>query len=749
MELKMLGNSQTVIFATFQKGKAGVINNIVKAINPTSFTLWKGEDGESLVFKNIVDLHEFLRKLGMRSLANTMLILDADIRQQSSSEEIAEIFLLYPELKIKTLIDSRLNRPVFNVPGNGLKRRDLEIDSPSGVIAAGCSVNDGNMLFDPAGIRNKMKMEMIDNIGFGENNYARKQKSREKKFALSLDHDPYHALFVGYALYNFGYSVLPVVSYKELKYLSSREVRTDLICRECDLQFFDMANDENKDLSSDEKKDLSSKIDLARGLVVIAQEEIDTGCMLRRVTRIVTELYEKLLDKTSGTTWFITQYESFADKKVGKKISQSKFKDINYKHKATHENPFYVIPASKPLEDKKPVSRQFGISIDKKAQAAFLRGQSKVIKGVYGLLQCPEVNRTYHSSLDNYEINRLRKKREYHAKTAVNLQLARKMLARARTLYLGYNYLEAAVLAIDALELSNGLSMILSLEILHLKIKAETRLELSIAGIGTISKDDIKEKIKELKINVLRICKDNDEAEKNALMQYFNGLRKIYHEFEQFEAAETLYAEVLKIETGIKRYKDLKLGKTIEKATKSKNTGNKDTTTLTQIEKLQVLWNTALSNFNFVLGFLLAVLMIMDSFMDNPLFPTAYFILFSGFCMAPKRAIYMIIGAGINFRRFIVSFLISQLVIALIYLFNYDYYQIPDKLKTIGKLEMIPLILRNTFLSSLMNQPSDTLSNLMEKQSELLHWLVNGHIAITIIFLGVFISGIYRWLTRR
>lgn len=737
----MLGNFQSVIFATFQRGKAEVINKFVKAIDPTSFSLWKGEEEESLVFKNIVDLHEFLSGLGMRSLANTMLILDADILQQSSPEDITGIFLLYPELRIKIFIDNRLIKSGSNVQGNGIKRCDLIINSLTDFIAAGCSINDDNMLFDPAGIRNRMKMEMIFNIGFGENNYARKQISRKEKFAFSLDHDPYHALFVGYALYNFGYSVLPVVSYKELEYLSQREVRANLICRECDLQFFDMANDESKDLSS--------KIDLARALVVIALEEVETGYILRKVTRIVTELYEKLLDKTSGTTWFITQYESFADKKVGKKISQSKFKEINYKHKATHENPFYVIPASKPLEEKKPIFKQFGICIDKEAQAAFLRGQSKVIKGVYGLLQCPEVNRTYHSSLDIYEINRLRKKREYHAKTAVNLQLARKMLARARTLYSRHNYLEAAILAIDALELSNGLSMILSLEILHLKIKAETRLELSIAGIGTITKDDIKEKIKELKVNVLRICKDNDEAEKNALMQYFNGLRKIYHEFEQFEAAETLYAEVLKIETGIKRYKDIKLGKTIEKATKSKNTGNKDTPTLTQIEKLQVLWNTALSNFNFVLGVLLAILLIMDSFMDSPLFPAAYFILFSGFCMAPKRAIYMIIGAGINFRRFIVTFLISQLIIALIYLFNYDISQIPNGIKITNKLEMIPLILRNTFLSSFMNQPSGTLSNLMEKQSELLHWLVNGHIAITIIFLGVFISGIYRWLTRR
>lgn len=736
----MLDNTQKVIFATYKKYKAELISKIVGAINPTSFRLHETENRNPKVFKDIFDLQEFLRKLGTKSLSDTLLILDCDIIQKNTLEELAEIFLIYPELKIKVFIDSELVRNVFQIPEEKLERCDFIIRNIKNFIEAGCSVNDGNMIFDPSGIRNQIKMRIIESIGFETNNYAKKQKSRKENFGISIDHDPYHALFIGYALYNFGYSVLPVVSYKELEYLSRSKVKANIICRECDLQFHDMLEGQ--------KDDYSDQLFKSRGIETDGEE--------RKIIKVRNDLYDNILEEDKGTTWFVTQYKDFNSNKIYKKIVKSDISDIKYRKKTRFENPFYVVNACKKTEDKKPEFKRFGIITEKDAPVAFLRGQRKVIKGIHNLLNCSEVKKVYNNANDICEVNRLRKEKKYHDKTAVNLNLARKMIHRAKKLFSNDKILESAILACDALELSNGLSMILSLEILNFKIKAETKLELMISGIGILSKHDIKEKIRGIKINVSRVCKNNDEAKKSTLMQYFNILRLIYQDFEQFEVAETLYSEVLKIEGGIIRYSDHKMNRKIKKVSrirrpvKNRNhSEKKDTSTLSQLDKFQIILKTFGCNFNFLWCFILIFVLILDYCIDSEFFPICYFGILLGFCSVPKRAIYTIIGSGVNVKRFISSFLIFQFAMVFIYLFNYDYSKIPYSLRSIGCSQLKLLILRNTFLSSFINQPSVNFDLLMENQNEFVHWLITGHMAITVIFLGIFISAIYRWVTKR
>jgi len=737
----MLSNSQKIIFATLRKCMALLINNIVDAINPTSFTLLKTKNNDPLTFKNVFDLQEFLRKLGEKSLSDTLLILDYGIIENNDWTELVEFFLLYPELKIKIFVERESVKTIFDISEKKLKRCNLLIRDIREFIEAGYAIYDDNMIFDPSEIRNELKMRMIESIGFDSNNYLLKQESRKKNFGISIDYDPYHALFIGYGLYNFGYSVIPVISYSNLEFLSKNKIKANLICRECDLQF--IYNSMQRSVDDGTQLDgFSDQLFKCRG--------IETDGEIRKIKKIRNDFYENLLDKNNGVTWFVTQYEKLADKKIWKKLKKSKFHDIKFGDQPPTENPFYVVSGK--IEERKPEFKRFGILTKEGSAAAFLRGQSKVIKGIYSLLECPEVKSVYNRAFDVYEISRLRKERKYHGKSAINLELARRMVNRAKKFLLDDKCLESAVLACDALEVSNGLSMSLSLETLYLKIRAETRLELMICGIGALKKNDMKEKIKELKINVLRVCKNNAEAKRNTLMQFFNGLRLIYNEFEQFEAAETLYSEVSKIESGITTYSDQKLNQLIKKKPIRDNENNSESQNvfdLSMSNKLKIILKTFSYNYNFWLSLIFVTSLTLDLFMDSPFFPVSYFGLFIGFCMFPKRAIYTIIGAGINFTRFISCFLIFQFIMILIYLFNYDYSKIPDSLKNSNSVQQKIIIITNTFLSSFITQPSRILDSMMEKQYILIHWLINFHMAITVIFLGIFISALYRWITKR
>jgi hypothetical protein len=742
----MLNNYQRVIFATFSKCKALLVNNVVDAINPTSFSLLKTKNSNPITFKNFFDIQEYLRQHETESLSDTLLILDYEIIENSNRTELAEAFLLYPELKIKIFVERESVKTIFGIPEKKLRRCNLLIRNIKELIEAGYAANNDNMIFDPSGIRNELKMEMIESIGFTSNNYILKQRSRKENFGISIDYDPYHALFVGYALYNFGYSVIPVISYNNLEFLSNNKAKANLVCRECDLQLFDMKRPGDEKTQSD---NFSDQLFKSRGI------ETDGGDK-RKIIKIRNELYENLLEKDNGVTWFVTQYEKIDEKKIWKKLKAEKFLDIKFGNQPTTENPFYIVSCCDKIEEKRPEFKRFGIISKEGSEAALLRGQTKVIKGIYSLLKCPEVKRVYERAIDIYEVNRLRKERKYHDKVAVNLKFAREMVKRAKSFLLDNKYLESAVLSCDAIELSNGLSMTLSLEALHLKLQAETRLELMISGIGTLKETDLREKIREIKINILRVCKKNDEAKRNTLIQYFNGLRLIYNEFEQFEAAETLYSEVSKIEGGISRYLDQELNKEIEKATGKKaikkNEDNPDrhhVINLSKADKFKVHLKTLICNPNFWLLFILVILLTLDCFMDSQLFPICYFGLFIGFCMFPKRAIFTIIGAGIDFRRFISSFLGFQVIMVFIYLYNYDYSKIPCSLNSIGSVQQKVIIITNTFLSSFINQPSPTFNLMMENQTIVIHWIINFHMAITVIFLGIFISAVYRWITKR
>lgn len=756
----MFDTKQTVIFVTSDEKRARFFLEVVECSkaenNPDAFfDLYRAEGNQPFVLEEPAILQKILDDFNYSQLVHTMLIMDYQslgnqfqiLDGKGTLPPLAELILMYPEVQFRILRDNHRTQPVFGLyKEKDFVRYEYLCMGLEELITFGIKLKSGIQLFDSSGIRNFLKAVLNNHVKTMPDNYQKLHESRKGHFALTVDEEKRHALFWGYALYNFGFSVLPVITSTELKSLK-RMVESDeegnlinFICRDYDLQFSDLDIESKEENQLCRYRGLMRKKDEGKnkngkGLLSIKKEFWDA--FFKRNNRL-----DKNGEKTK--TWIISQVPTLH----------------NIKEKKNHGRDLWIAgpEVKKSLEKElKPAMyeefRTFGITIYE--NTAYLKGQTKEISGLMDLLKSEEVHEVFQESRDYTMIDRDRGSTSHHALPAVNLKITEAIMKRAKKAYKEGNYLVSALLASEALEIINGLSISLSLGALHLKSLAEAQMELNVVGIGSFKKV-IKKKIYEIRRQIKRICADNDSAEKNARMQIFNQLRHIFEESQQFDTAEILYEEVIKAEFDLKDNIEFKLRwkaavknrpedkKQDTDKSKPGKTGE-DNKQINKENQHRYILHTVRNSFYtwYLLFFALLLggnaLWSLPTHRPSYVFMASYIVMFFLLLWRGKKLLFTIIGGGTNFKRFICTYILINFILVCIYLINNEKGTISD------------YAVRGVYslISFLMNEPL----KLHEVGIMPQHWIVLliifFHVLLSLVYLGVFIAAVYRWLTRR
>ncbi len=748
--------TKKVIFATRNEHTARSFERHVRYLGKENddycfFELFQ-PDSRSAIFTIKETPNELIRLLEDNfydRLSHTVVILDYaslyDDFQLFVGERlspIARLFLSYPEITLWVLRIGKKSRPLFEDSGflapmdrtepktvEPVERYHHLVRDLNEVLQFGSQLKGSRSLFDPSGIRNFIKVKMLEKIKFESDNFEGLHSSRRDRMAMTLDEEPRHALFWAYTLYNFGYSVLPVVTYSNLKSLMTHTTDFDLICRDYDLQFPDLPDDKDEQA-------YKLPLHLVRGVIekkANAQDINTYQLNLKKPDNVDEPFYwEKFFKGTKAQGMFISQLpisDSKAGKKSDLKIVNPDKEEKELKHGETFPN--------------------YGI-IRHEEEVKF-RGFSKEINGMYEFLRFPEVKDAYENSRSGKVASKKREDVSDHSIPAINSSIAYSLIDRGKISFKNEQYLEAALLASEALEVLNGLSMSASMEAFHLKCCAEVKLELSVIGVGNFNKV-VKKRIFEIRRLLYRMAENNDEARRNAKMKIFNDLRKIYEEHEQSDAADTVYNEVIKAELEIKDPMSYKIRDNITHA--NKKAKEKGTQMLTGKWKnsLKYLTKFTIHAWNFWVLIILGILMTSNYFVTISngtfsyyvetygIFPWLYLVFFLVIILVRrKKLIYLIIGAGCNFIRLFSTFIAFNLIIFFMYWLNFGRH-----------FKKIELLFSQTWVTSFINEPFQLLdSRAMQSAPIMIYILVIIHVIASVFYLGVLISALYRWFVRR
>lgn len=820
-----------VLFATINPTTASVLNeHVIEKIHQKEFRC-KAYLVDKKVFYIKTDTRELLYELEVihskNDLSNTILIIDYDslyedfISLKSLDETrispIAELFLSYPELKIWIYKEGDKKRRLFGYEDEDTGRYPFIIKNSEDLKNMGEDIHAYQQLFDPSGIRAFLRDKLTRQlIKFKQDNYDKLHKSRKNNIAIVVDEEQYHTNLWGYALYDFGYSVIPVnyekelIETKNILYPDQNQKTAiykykPLIIRDFDLQFPDLRMSGRKlceeCIKPDEDKDSvcgDSNMYAFRGvykqkengkkkLISDKGPEID-GYLLHDCRKVIWGTFH------DATTYVITQNtpyypfsklqngmvltkpdESTFFSRVGKRLQRCIFRKRMYDliNKTTKKDTY----AERMLVQRSGLLFQKANNKSKHGGKYYLVGLSKEIEGMYDLLNMPAygndrnniIKQTYQNSRDYREIMKDRQDMDSHSIPPLNRTIVERLIKKAKYYYETKQYLLAAINASEALEVLNGLAKSLAYEALHLKVVSEVQMELRTKGVGTF-KQVLKERINNIYRQKKRLAGDNKEAERNITMQIFNDLRVIYESHEQFAAADDAFAVAKKAEIGLKGENDKNYEvarydyqKKIKK--EKEKPDNKSETTNTEAQKskykkdkkshydlMGFLWTrrpSILRNWLFFwillpCLFLFLVSYYYRSYNSSPdsdwIYGVLSITLFLPFLLNFNQVIYFIVRTGTDILRLAFTFLLVNIFLMIAYdpdiiynYLNYNWNNLPD-----------------VFMTSFMNEPiNNELVCYDNHDSWGYRMLATSHVLISVIYMGIFISAMYRKFVRR
>jgi hypothetical protein len=823
-----------ILFATKNQETASIFNMhvIVKKHQKEFRCKAYLVDGKVFYIKN--DTRELLHELeiihSQDILSNTILIIDydslyEDFTSLKSADEtrispIAELFLSYPELKIWIYKEENKECRLFGCDEENSKRYAIIIKNSDDLKKMGDDIYSYQQLFDPSGIRAFLRDKLTRQlIKFKQDNYDKLHKSRKKNIAIVVDEEQYHTNLWGYALYDFGYSVIPVNYEKELIETKgilypnqNEEAAIDgykpLIIRDFDLQFPDLRSS-NVDFCSLCKKEKKiahkdcgdSNMYAFRGIYKPkledekksksqgTQESLNHRSSLHdcrnafwgtfhgATTYVITQNspYEK-------TNPFINQRNGSVLTKPGKYLLWEKLYTKLRKVIAVAKRSLIIVNL-RAITDEHSLIKSSGLIFDKSKSNDnhdgyyYLVGLSKEVEGMYDLLNMPAygkyrnniIKQTYQNSRDYREILKDRQNMDSHSIPPLNRTIVERLIKKAKFYYETKQYLLAAINASEALEVLNGLAKSLAYEALHLKVVSEVQMELRTKGVGNF-KNVLNERINNVFRQKKRLAGDNKEAERNITMQIFNDLRVIYESHEQFGAADDAFAVAKKAEIGLSgkndknyevaryKYQKSKKGKKMnsdknsETSREESQNRNHEKENIKHPRLLRFLWirrPPILRNWLFLwiflpFLFLISVLYCYGSYNNIPASDWIYgaisVTLLLPFILNFNQAISFIVRTGTDIFRLAFTFLLVNIFLIFAYnpdiIFNYSNYNwnnFPD-----------------VFMTSFMNEPiNNELVCYDNHDSWGYRMLATSHVLISVIYMGIFISSMYRKFVRR
>jgi hypothetical protein len=580
----MIFQTQELLFFTLNDCTAISFERYVRFtgkeyVKNSEFRYLRQPSGDPITFKHLLDLEYFIEGLPVHRIANLLIIIDQyslDLGDNRTLELLDEIILLYPEVKITFLscnddwvslfdshkLECQIEKPekcshdrcescknyrsddgrkgydrcsvslvlpyIHSFDLGKLLNADPEnISGSNGPEPFTLLVRGQSNMFDASNLRNLVKQRTFDKITT-RSNFAREQCSRAHNKALVAEEELSQAYTAAYGMYVMGYSVLPVVSAAELKYLQKKKTEawpSWIILRDYDLQYEDY-------------KEVRLDLYHLRGLMrvdshgkSIDQHNDDKYWKWDRCD----DIWGKMPFSKVGYSMFLSRFD-VSDKKINPQICQPKlFNRLN--------DGFY--------------DKNLGIAVEKSSkQKALLNGLAKPLDGIYELLDVPQIRSVWRASQTQEPFDYTRSSVGGHSTPPFTFHIAQNLINRAQQYYDEKLYLPAALLAREALEILNGFHFILMLEAVYIYAVAETCLDLDSMGINEdrLATNSVF-RLKSLNKLVERICKDNPKARRSVLSQIFNDIKLLNRSQEQFKSGDVALNELINARFGITRHR--------------------------------------------------------------------------------------------------------------------------------------------------------------------------------------------------
>ena len=677
-------------------------------------------------FKSLQDLKFFLDE-NTDILRSLCVVVDYKSLESSSLPErnrkmMNTLILTYPEFHFAFQQDG--NEPeylgyLFSTPvAPSDLWPEIHVYNNNDEYALHNLLEQNSNLFDASNLRYHLKLKKYLALHVRQN-FNKLQKSRRDNLALVIDEERKQSMFNGYVLYANGFRVLPITSAKELVDVNrsigqNKSVATPkLILRDYDLQFNDekgvSLNDRDaaESLKSytikhegKEKVATLNTVDLVRGF-----KYLDPNKLTRKLSWSATakqksaqtgEQAAKPVSEIQSAThtkrWF-----SFLD---SNNIYWSNMLNIPtyYVTKSDRKGGIAVISP----DAKEFVANPIPKAIIEEPDNQILRvpGISKPVTGIYKEIQrIPLVKERYQECRYNiYDIYdstdsedktpsfaypiKTEREANNHSTPLDLYEMVRGMVKRAEYYYRSAQYLLAALLSSEAIELMNGFHLTLMLKAYYINAVAENSLAVRLLGAEEEKlKNDtwfrLRVKIKE---DLDRMCLNSPDLKTNLLNNIYNESRRFAKEKEHFDSAE--------ISLSLAVHKSHRLWRSLDKPLEKLKSGffkhkiqetdlDKETLTLKKskcsrlIEKVKSLYShtpIVVQDFlrylwDFPVAIIVLVSLLGASILLNSQSVAYEYIVYSAlaitvltFLSRPMQLVYGVVGTKGDIRKFIVMF---------------------------------------------------------------------------------------------
>ena len=368
-------------------------------------------------------------------------------------------------------------------------------------------LNQRNNFFDASNLRAYLKDEKYTDLRV-QPNFSKLQDSRRNNISVVVEEEVSQCLFNSYILYANGFRVIPVSTVSELKWVNTLPCVKDnkiLVLRDSDLQFRDENQISNKVYTSSSVESIN-KVDWIRGF----KHEATNGCTI--LNDPDNEFWNGL-DKAS--LYFVSK--GYKDGRLI--LNDPAIRKEGAPNMEMVEKSISVWGLNKPINGIYSTPHKINEVANRYQECRYLASDDTPKHRYH--ITTDRIDHDHSTPLDIYE-------------------MVRSMVKRAEHYYTSGNYLYAAIVSSEAIEVMNGFHLTLMLKAYYVNAVAENALSVRLLGadedklrddtwfrLGVKAPEDLN-----------RMCLNFPEFKKNILTSIYNETRRFCMEKMQLESAE-------------------------------------------------------------------------------------------------------------------------------------------------------------------------------------------------------------------
>lgn len=514
LEADMDASNYRVVFTSVAGRYANIIREIIILFPEVNFYFTDGD-----WYNNLLSIPKGITSSQIDQLRKIYYLLDRketsfDLKGLPQGDYIPCIILIKHKITNRQDFTSELNELKFLIDVLSVNIAFHSIEKTS--IEKLKEISDRENLFDASNLRYAVKQFIFNEKKVKQNN-AHVLESRANNIAYVIDEESVQCRQLSYCLYANGMRAFPVSTKTLLTYASKqwKGQHDKIILRDFDLQFKD--------------EDQGGNITREHGYC-------ETDFIRGYKYNSTTKRWENLISET---------YCPFDDCAISC--------DYNpYWHKEDLKYTYCVSQGYSGL-DIVDSNKCDGWKISDDKRRLKVPGVEKPVSGIYKELTeniFPIKERFLHKFQDT-DIDLKRINREHSTPLGL-YDIALNIFRRAECYLHEHNFVKAAVLSQEAIEILNGYHTSLFLQAYHIHALAENAIAMNMLGCDETSMaEDCKIRIDIIRHDVSRMLRYTTFDSKNILNQIYADCRQYCHEKEHFQSEEVFIDAMAKLNDGL------------------------------------------------------------------------------------------------------------------------------------------------------------------------------------------------------